>query len=162
MRTWCRAGDYFKRKELTVKRFSKLIFTFMLVLAMLAGVIGSINLIGVVQPEPAEAAGTVLIFNGRNEPAAATFNTDPVDVSDYTTLDIQHAIDQADTVNTATIKLQNSINGWDWADQLTIVTDNAADATAITETNRVGKYVRFEVTLANTETVTPEIVVLAE
>jgi hypothetical protein len=144
-----------------VKRLSKLIFIFVLVAAVLAGAIGSLNQIGALQPDPAEAAGTIITFNGRNEPVAATFNTDAVDVSNYTSLDIQHAIDQG-TVNTATIKLQNSINGWDWGDQLTIVTDNAADATAITKTNRIGKYARFNVTLANTNTITPEIVVLAE
>lgn len=145
-----------------MKSLSKLIFIFVLVAAVLAGAIGSLNQIWAVQPAPAAAAGTTITFHARNGAAAATFNTDPVDVSGYSTLDIQHAIDQGDTVNTATIKLQNSINGWDWADQLTIVTDNAADATAITETNRVGKYARFEVTLANTETVTPHLIVLAE
>lgn len=141
-----------------MKYLSKLAFIFMLVTAIVAAVLGSL---GQIEAEPAQAGGAVITFHPRNEAVTTTFNTDPVDVSDYDTLGIQYVIDQED-INTATIKLQNSINGWNWADQLTIVTDNAADATAITETNRIGKYARFSVTLANTKTVTPEIVALGE
>lgn len=76
-----------------------------------------------------------------------------VTILDGEKMDIQTVIDQG-TVNTVTLKLQFSNDGTNWTDGQTVVSANAADATALGQYNLFGAYARLYVDVANTNPVT--------
>lgn len=110
----------------------------------------------------AAATPTILNFVNRNVSITQATTTDPQDISEFSKLDIQYAVDQAATTNTITITLQNSVNGWDWADQATLLANSAEDTTAVTQVTAIGRYARVSISVANTNTVTPNVVALAK
>lgn len=68
-------------------------------------------------------------------------------------LDVQTVIDQG-TTNTVTLKLQFSNDGTNWSDGQTVVSANAADATAIGQYNVFGAYARLYVDVTNSNPLT--------
>ena len=94
------------------------------------------------------------LFKARNTAVTESFNTSALDLVDYDTLAIQYGIDQGTSVNTMTIKLQHSLNGYEWIDKATLLSSSASDTGAITQTTRTARYSRLAVTLANSNPVT--------
>ena len=137
---------------------------FLALLLAVAFVTGSLALLpeGEAQAQPMGLA-TQLTFINRSTAISSSYTTTAVSVADYTTLDSQYYIDQGTTPNTTTIKMQYSINGYDWVDKVTGWGQTDTDgATAITTTTDLGGYIRWIITLSNTETITPSIVGLAK
>lgn len=76
-----------------------------------------------------------------------------LNVAGWQATDIQYAIDQG-TTNTVTLKLQFSNDGVNWTDGATLVTDNAADASVLSQAAVFGKWARVYADVANTNPVT--------
>lgn len=78
-------------------------------------------------------------------------------VAGYTVADIQYVIDQG-TTNTVTLKLQFSNDNVNWTDGATLVTDNAADAAALSQQAVFGKWARVYKDVTNTNPVTVTVI----
>ncbi len=85
----------------------------------------------------------------------------PFNLSLYEVLDVQHLIDQTD-VNTTTLKLQFSNDGHNWVDGVNLVTDNTADADALSQYNNFGLYTRVYADVSNTNPVTVSAIAVAK
>ena len=78
-------------------------------------------------------------------------------VAGYTVADIQYVIDQG-TVNTTTLKIQFSNDNVNWTDGATLVTDNAADASVLSQVAMFGKWARIYKDVTNTNPVTVTVI----
>ncbi len=76
-----------------------------------------------------------------------------LNVAGWQATDIQYVIDQG-TTNTVTLKLQFSNDGVNWTDGATLVTDNAADASVLSQAAVFGKWARVYADVTNTNPVT--------
>jgi len=82
-------------------------------------------------------------------------------LANYEALDLHYVIDQG-TVNTATLKLQYSNDGSNWADGADVVAANAADANEMVQHYNVGAYTRLYATVSNANPVTVTVIGLAK
>ena len=89
-------------------------------------------------------------------------NTAGKQLSAYETLDLVYTIDQGATPNPITMTLQFSNDNSNWADGLTIVANNSADATAMQQFNNFGRYTRVNTDLGNSEDVVVTVSALAK
>lgn len=80
----------------------------------------------------------------------------------YEALDIMYVIDQPTSVNTTTLKLQHSNDGTNWTDGMTIVSNNADDATGLNQFTNFGIYTRVYADVTNTEGVTMSVIGVAK
>ena len=80
-----------------------------------------------------------------------------VPVAAFQRTDIQHVLDQTD-VNTVTLTLQFSNDGENWTDGAALVSNNAADASLLQQTNLFGKYARVYANVTNSNPVTVTVI----
>jgi hypothetical protein len=84
---------------------------------------------------------------------AADTNTAGVDVLPLGAVDIQYIVDQG-TTNTLTMTVQYSNDNTNWASGLALVSSNTADGTDITRVPVMGRWMRINQDLTNTNTIT--------
>lgn len=80
-----------------------------------------------------------------------------LNVASWQATDIQYVIDQG-TTNTVTLKLQFSNDNVNWTDGATLVTDNAADASVLSQAAVFGKWARVYADVANSNPVTVTVI----
>lgn len=101
------------------------------------------------------AAGSPLNVTFINAQAmAASARSNPIELSAYNRLDLQYVIDQGSDVNTATLTMQTSCTGQNWDPGVAIVSNNAADASAVVSLPNFCRYTAISATLTNTNPVT--------
>ena len=149
-----------------MKKFLSITTAILVALAILAGSLGLLPQATATEAQAAPpAAVTPLTFVARNTVVTQGFTTAAFEVADYTTLFLQHAIQQAAITNATTITFQRSVNGWEWTDGPVLASASAVeDATtsAITTYTVAERYGRIQVGLATTNPVTLNVVAAAK
>jgi hypothetical protein len=144
--------------------------TFLALVALLLFTLESASRDASAAPQPAPTpvnvaystgAGGVLTFFGSARITTDT-NGPIVGVSEYEKIDLQYVIDQGATPNTVTLSIQYSNDGTNWDPGLTIVSGNAADATAMQQFPLYGQFARVRADVALTQPVTITIPGLAK
>lgn len=143
-----------------------LVFAVVFALAALVGVMVAMN----TQPTlaaPAAAPTPVASGFSAKAPTELTWLADvattadggstALNVAGWQVADIQYNIDQTD-VNTVTLKLQFSNDNANWTDGATLVTDNAADASVLSQQAIFGKWARIYSDVTNTNPVTVTVI----
>ncbi len=142
-----------------------LIFAIVFALAALVGVMVAVNTPVQAAPGLAPAAAPTPAVSGYSQksPTELTWLSGVATTADggstaqlvsaWQATDIQYIIDQT-AVNTVTLKLQFSNDGTNWTDGVTLVTDNAADAAALSQAAVFGKWARVYADVTNTNPVT--------
>jgi hypothetical protein len=145
-----------------MKKFLSITAAILVALAILAGSLGLLPQATATEAQAAPpAAVTPLTFVARNTVVTQGFTTNAFEVADYTTLFLQHAIQQAAITNATTITFQRSVNGWEWIDGPVLAEASAteeATVSAITTYTVAERYGRIQVGLANTTPVTLNVV----
>lgn len=139
-----------------------LVFSLVMALALLAGAMVALNT-PTALAAPAAAPTPVVSGFSQRSPTELTWlsgvattadgGSTPQLVSAWQAVDIQYVIDQG-TTNTVTLKLQFSNDGSNWTDGATLVTDNAADASVLSQAAVFGKWARVYADVTNSNPVT--------
>lgn len=142
---------------------SKIFVTIVAAFVMVGALLIGMNTAPAIQAAPAAAPTPVASGFSGKAPSEQTWlsgvattadgGSAAVNVAGWQVVDIQYVIDQG-VVNTVTLKLQFSNDGVNWTDGATLVTDNAADASVLSQAAVFGKYARVHANVTNTEPVT--------
>ena len=145
---------------------------------VVAVVVGLCLLVGasipvVTQPAPVQALSVTPVANLVTSNArqlfqpmtvkgiAADYNTEPMEISSFSWADVEYLEDQATATNTVTVTLQFSNDKTTWVSGPAVVANSSADASDMTRLPLFGQYMRFNVDVANTNTVTLTLSALA-
>lgn len=130
-------------------KFSKLFVALVIAFAALAFALTSLNRPSLAAPD---AASLDTVWS--SQVLTASTRSNAFEIGNFDTADFQVTIDQGTSVNTATIRADRSIDGYNWGTGQTLVTNNAADATEVVTGTLVGRYNTIYATVTNTNPVT--------
>ena len=141
-----------------------------------AVLLGGALLVGALLPvatQPAQALSVTPVANlvtsnarqlfefATTKALAADYNTTPVEISSFAWADFEYVVDQGTSTNTTTVTVQYSNDKSNWIDGPALVSSNSADASDMTRLPLFGQYMRINVNVANTNTVTWSLSALA-
>jgi hypothetical protein len=146
---------------------NKILISIVAALVLVGALLVSINTTPAIQAAPAAAPTPVASGFSAKSPTELTWlagvattadgGSTALNVAGWQVTDIQYNIDQAD-VNTVTLKLQFSNDNVNWTDGATLVTDNAADASVLSQAAVFGKYARIHANVTNSNPVTLTVI----
>lgn len=146
---------------------SKILITIVAAFVLVGALLIGMNTAPTIQAAPAAAPTPVASGFSAKAPTELTWlagvattadgGSTALNVAGWQVTDIQYVIDQTD-VNTVTLKLQFSNDNANWTDGATLVTDNAADASVLSQAAVFGKYARIHANVTNTNPVTITVI----
>jgi len=105
------------------------------------------------QAAPPAATTPELVTVWSSQALTQSTRSNAFNLSDYTSADVEVVIQGTD-VNTASVAIDRSVSGYNWATHLALLTDNTSPTTVVTNTTLIGRYGSITTTLTTTDPVT--------
>lgn len=139
-------------KRLTVTALAPALLA-ILVIAGLSGLAGTQSAVPA-QAAPQAQATPSLVTIFSSQVLTQDTRSNAVDLGQYDRADVEVNIVQGGTVNTATVRMDKSVSGYNWANGTTLLNASAISTTVVATHTAVGRYGSVYVDLANSQPVT--------